>query len=112
MRHTAFAAAAALALSGCTAGQVIENTGDVVAGTAKVAGRTAVGATRIAVRGAAGATRLAARGTIAGVRRLREPRAGYEAGTEVCVNQDGEVLGRVEFVDDVPTCFLDDPAAT
>ena len=88
-------ASVALATGGCTARQVVENTGDALVGTAKIAGR-----------GVVGAGRLAGRGTVAGVRRLNRARPGYQAGEEVCVSETGEVLGALREVDGQPTCVI------
>ena len=90
------AVGAVVGLGGCTTRQVVENTGDLVVGT-----------TKIAVRGAVGAGRLAGRGTVAGVRRLNEARPGYDAGEAVCVNAAGEIVGRMRDLDGQPTCFLE-----
>ncbi|WP_308917028.1 hypothetical protein [Jannaschia sp. LMIT008] len=92
---TLAAAATLVATTGCTTRQVVENTGDA-----------ALGVTKIAVRGAAGAVRLAGRGTVAGVRRLTEARGDLAAGTEVCFDGDGEVIGVVQVIDGDRTCVL------
>lgn len=80
IRACALAAALAVGATACTTRQVVENTGDAVAGT-----------TKLAARGVVGAGRLAARGTVAGVRRLARNNGGFEAGTLVCVDGEGTV---------------------
>jgi hypothetical protein len=85
----------AVALSACTTRQVVENTGDAALGT-----------TKLIVRGAIGAGKLAVRGTVAGVRKLSAPEAGFKAGQEVCVTRSGEVVGRVDIIDGQRVCTL------
>lgn len=82
-------------VAGCTTRQVVENTGDAVVGT-----------TKLIVRGAIGTGKLAVRGTVAGIRKLNEPEAGFEAGQEVCVNSSGEIVGRVDVIDGQTICTL------
>ena len=83
-------------LAACSTEQVVGNTVDVAAG-----------ATELVVRGAVGATRLAAKGTVAGVRRLNEAQAGRAAGTVVCVNAAGEIVGTVTVENGQRVCTLD-----
>ncbi|MEM7645065.1 MAG: hypothetical protein AAF366_21515 [Pseudomonadota bacterium] len=71
--------ATALTLPGCAA--------VTVAGAATGAAAT-VGTT--AVRGAVGAGRLVVGGTARGVRALTSSENGFEAGTLVCLDEDGE----------------------
>ena len=80
IRACALAAALAVGAAGCTTRQVVENTGDAVVGT-----------TKLAARGVVGAGRLAVRGTTAGVRRLTAREEGFEPGTLVCLDGAGEI---------------------
>ncbi len=85
----------AVVLAGCTTRQVVENTGDAALGT-----------TKLIVRGAIGAGKLAVRGTVAGVRKLTAPEAGFKAGQEVCVSQSGDIVGRVDVINGQRVCTL------
>ena len=99
MRRSPLALLLIPALAACSTEQVVGNTVDVAAG-----------ATELVVRGAVGATKLAARGTVAGVRRLNEAQGGRAAGTLVCVDGEGRVVGTVTREGGQAVCTLD-PAA-
>ena len=88
------AAVAAVVLgSACSREYVAESTTDAVIWTGKTA-----------VRGAYGAGKLAYRGAAAGVSRLSEPKAGYPAGTVVCLDDDGEIYSAAEIRQNEAIC--------
>lgn len=85
--------AAVMLGSACSRESVAENTADAVIWTGKTA-----------VRGVYGAGKLAYRGAAAGIGKLREPKAGYPAGTVVCLNDEGEIYAAAEIRQNEAIC--------
>lgn len=92
------ALAAAAVLSACSTEKIADNTTDVVVFVGKSAVKTAVGAGKLVVRGAA-----------AGARRLQEPKAGYPAGTVVCLNDAGEIYAAAVIENNEGVCPPQEP---
>ena len=94
------------ALGACSPGDIASNTVDAAVFTGRTAVDVGVGAVKVVGRAASGAGDLA----VAGVRSLQERRGDRAAGTRVCVNAAGEILGTAELIDGEIVCTFDPQA--